>query len=824
MALTLTVDYRLRQLVEPGTHQFVSSRDLAGDGWPEDEESHQGFWADPITQTLMLKPLQLRDDWLDTPQAGPAIIRLAQMVTNPTDISSGAVKEQPAFGNPDNPWIYHNPVGPSAAFPTAPNPMPGAGPTLNGVNMGDDVSGMPLLSVHPPEMYIPSPTMPAFNALPTPTVAGGGGASNSKVIAYSVNRTEPNQALFFRWFRDDGRTGYSGMYWFYVAQYAILIKGVTLELYEDISEAGNRTSWKKLATWPMWDMSDAGRRHTGSYVDFSSPRDPGNVERNLLWLPFRRNEVLLASNAHSATFKVNGRARRLADNTDWDITRSDTIGFRVLTRTPGRFQVQQVVYTTNSPIMQAPPYKLDYTPGFTPVVTIDGDHDHGTTLSTTITAPPGYTIPKNSASDCPTDVTNTTDQSRSYGVKLHMHTSADARWTPFFYGYSIDAARVFGNSTATEVTVGENSPGLSLTNVKITAGLTPGEGRLTCDIVDPSPYDLSSKYYHSGMPLKLDDSVDGTLFVAISEPNEVTPLHGPSTSPRRRRVVMKGLDKMKLLTDTWLRDKRDYTGYGHIDVVRFICEQGGVELVSPELPPYTVGVPDGNYNQALGGSSLEKSVALASKEVTPCWQPKFKETAKDFINRIATHFSGWYWGFRLDGTFFYLPRNYFTTPSVTFHEKSTEAFPQFRDSVTFHTVEPEANVILVISGSAVDGAAQASSLWTDWGSVRNKNTVNYLGRFKREVVIVGGGLSCSQLNYVARRIWDQTRRRRINVEFQADFVPSLKVGQVFTLGAYGNYICVGFNADLKRTGRHYAAYQGEYIEKGYGLPTGGVPM
>jgi len=144
--------------------------------------------------------------------------------------------------------------------------------------------------------------------------------------------------------------------------------------------------------------------------------------------------------------------------------------------------------------------------------------------------------------------------------------------------------------------------------------------------------------------------------------------------------------------------------------------------------------------------------------------------------------------------------------------------------VTFHTIEPEANVILVISGSAVDGAPQASSLWTDWASVRNKNVVNYLGRFKREVVVIGGALSCSQLNWVARKIWDQTRRRRINVEFQADFVPSLKVGQVFTLGNYGNYICVGFNADLRRSSRHYASYQGEYIEAGYGLPTGGVPM
>src|SRR4051812_30980598 len=103
--LTFTADHALRQLTEPGFHRFVSTRQLADQGWPEDEESHQGTWRDPLFHTVMMTPLQLRDDWIDTPQAGPSIVRLANLVTSPTDISSLSVFEQPVAGNTDNPWI-----------------------------------------------------------------------------------------------------------------------------------------------------------------------------------------------------------------------------------------------------------------------------------------------------------------------------------------------------------------------------------------------------------------------------------------------------------------------------------------------------------------------------------------------------------------------------------------------------------------------------------------------------------------------------------------------------------------------------------------------
>ena len=813
--LTLTVDYKLRQLIEPGFHRFVSTRQLADTGWPEDQESHQATWRDPLFKTVMMKPLQLESDWIDTPQAGSSIIRLANLVTSPTDISNLAVFEQPVAGNTDNPWIHHNPVGPSTGFPTAPNPMPGAGPSLTGVTMGDDASGLPLVSVTPPEWYLPSATMPPYNSLPTPTSVGG--ITSSKMVAYSAEHMPPNQALFLRWFVPDNRIGYQGVFWWYVGQFVIGARGPLIEVWRDSSTAGNRTSFEKVMTSELFGATPQEVGVNSSFMSAAAPEEKFAQDRSLLWLPFRQNQVLLyASTGKAASFFVNSRAERLSDNSDWNITRSDTVGFRCLTKAPGRFQIQKVLYAAGPATIQTPPYQIEYTPTFTPVITIYKDSDYGSTITATQTAPPGYTIPTNLAHSTGPKVTNSTDQSRTYGVKVILTASGDQRHTPFFYGFLADASRVFGNSPATEVDVGDANPATGIVNAKLSAGLKPGEGRMTVDVIESSSYELAPKYYHSGMPLRLVDNIDGTIFVGISEPNEVVPLRG--TTNMRRRVVMSANDRTKQLAYTWLRDQRDYSGVGHIDVVKFIAEQGGIECTSAEFPPYTPGVIDGQYNSALGDAY--KSTAQLTKETKCGWQPQDKETAQDFIKRIAERYSGWYWGFRLDGTFFYLPRDFFTTSSVTFTSTKGGASPHFSNPVTFRTREPEANVIAVIGNNALDGSPMRSKIYVDWASVKTPASVNYLGRFKREVVKVGGSYTPQALNWIARKIWDQTRRRFIDVEFEADWVPTLKIGQCFTLGSYGLYRCTGFSVELKTHSQHRATYKGEFIELGYSSASG----
>ena len=813
--LTLTTDYKLRQLTEPGFHRFVSTRQLADQGWPETEESHQGTWRDPLFHTVMMAPLQLRSDWIDTVQAGSSIVRLGSLVTSPTDISSGAVFEQPVAGNTDNPWIHHNPVGPSSGFPTAPNPMPGAGPSLTGVTMGDDPSGLPLVSVTPPDWYLPSTTMPPFDSLPSPSSVGG--INNSKMVAYSAERMPANQALYLRWFVPDTRIGYQSIYYWYVGQFVIEARGPHIEVWKDTSADGSRRSFTKVLTSDLFGSTPQDMAVNSAFMNAGAPNETYSQDRSLLWLPFRQNQVLLyASTSKAASFFVNSRAQRLSDNSDWDITRSDTVGFRCLTKAPGRFQIQKVLYAAGPATIQTPPYQIEYTPTFTPTVTVSKDSDHGSSITTTQTQPPGYTIPTNLAHYTGARPTNSTDQSRTYGIKVVLTASGDQRWTPFFYGFQADANRQFGNSPATEVDVGDANPATGITNAKLSAGLNPGEGRLTVEVIESSSYELAPKYYHSGMPLRLVDNIAGTIFVGISEPNEVIPLRG--TTNMRRRIVMSANDRTKQLAYTWLRDQQDYSGVGHIDVVRKIAEQGGVECSAAEFPPYTPNVIDAQYNSALGDAY--KSTAQLTKETKCGWQPQNKETAQDFIKRIAERYSGWIWGFRLDGTFFYLPRDYFTTSSVTFTATKAGASPHFSNPVTFRTREPEANVIAVIGNNSLDGSVMRSKLYVDWASVKNPASVNYLGRFKREVVKVGGSYTPQALNWIARRIWDRTRRRFIDVEFEADWVPTLKIGQCFTLGSYGLYRCTGFNVDLKTHSLHRATYKGEWIEKGYSSSSG----
>ena len=48
--------------------------------------------------------------------------------------------------------------------------------------------------------------------------------------------------------------------------------------------------------------------------------------------------------------------------------------------------------------------------------------------------------------------------------------------------------------------------------------------------------------------------------------------------------------------------------------------------------------------------------------------------------------------------------------------------------------------------------------------------------------------------------------------FTADFVPTLGIGHVVTLGGYGNYRITGFSVDLDQAGHHMANYEGQFVD------------
>lgn len=824
MALNLILDAAIPVLDEPGFWSFVSTRRLAESGNPADDGSHKGIWHDEPTQTLMLRPLQLESSFLNTAAQLDSIISLYDMVANASDLSTGRIFEAPAFGNNDNPYIWHRSVGPSAAFPSAlapdlPGAIPGDGPSLVGVSTPITGTIASVTTTQGPTIvYQPSLTSVSSGTgsapLTIPALTPIGAETSGKFLTQTKFRLDPNEGLFFRWFHPSPMLGFPCIYEFYVGQYKLRIKDVVVEVFRDISHAGDRTLFKKVQICPLWSVGDTSPTGTGLLTAVVRPNDYLDGDRSLLWLPFRRNQVLLYSSAGKwAILQVNNSPKRLPDNSDWDIVREDTVLVWVVTPAAGRFQIQALKYPAGTIQLQAPPVQLDYTPSVTPTLTLTKDSDLGSTITATLSQPPSYTLPVNDADDCPPETTTTSDQRRKYGVVLSLTASGDRRWTPFLYGFQLTAPRHYVTNPTTPTTIADTHADKELVSARLTAGLDPGAGRLTAEVLDSNTFPLAPYYYRSAFPLQLTDGGAANYFVGVTEPTELTPLIETGAP---RRLAFSALDRWKHFADTYLRDQRDWTGFGHIDVVKFVAEQAGVDCTNAEFPAAYTPNAINTTNSALGGS--EQTLAQATKDLKQGWAPRDDDTAASYLLRIRDLYSQWYMGFRLSGEFFYLPRDYFTTSSVTFASTHAGVTPRFYDPVTFTTREPEANVILVKAGNATNGTVRYSGLWVDWASIRTPAVVNYLGRWRAQVVQIGGTYTCKQLNWIARKIWEQTRRRRLEASFEADFVPTLKIGQCFTLGSYGLYRLTAMDVTLDEAQFHRAHYTGELVEKGYGLP------
>jgi hypothetical protein len=811
MALQLTVDYAVPELVERGFWRRVDTRELADTGNPSDENSTKDVWRDEPTHTIMLRPLQMNPEFLNTEQQLDSIIRLADFNVSATDVANTSIFEQPAFGNTNNPYIYHVPVGPSSAFPAAVNPMPGAPPVFAGVTTPYDTTLVSQTSQYRDLLY----SIPAITPDPpyaAPTLIGS--HTDAKFIYESKDRLAANQGLFIRWHQPTAQLGYPATYDLLVGQFCLRFKEVMCEVFLDTSAGGDRTSWRRIARYPLWSVGDVPEG-VQRLTSMATPNEELAHDRYLLWLPYRRHQVLLQSNLGKwGLLTVRSVAKRLADGSDWDITRSDTLALKVLTPATGRIQIQKLKYASGARKMQSPTVTLDYTPAVAPTITLTKDSDHGSTITSTRTQPPSYTLPVNVSDECPPPTTDpATDQSRTYGVELTLTASSDQRWTPFFYGFELTAARTFATRPTTPFVIGDLTTATPyLQEATISAGLKPGEGRLSsARIVDKSPFNFTPYYYRSYYPLQIASN-GVNVFTGISEPNEITPWKDGSA----RQITLSAVDRWKQLTDTTLLDQRDWSTYGHIDVVLFVMQQAGIVTTSAVVPAgYTTGVLN-SINTPLG--LAEPNVSVQTGEVKAPWKPANEDTAASYIIRIAEIFSGWDVGFYPDGTPFYLPRDYYTTPTTTFFSTTAGGSPRFRNA-TFRTIEPEANVVWVQTGKAADGGVQMSALWVDWASIKNPNAVNYIGHWRTlpEPIEVVGGWTCSQLNFMARAVFMQARRRHLTVEFEADFVPTLKVGHVCTLGSYGNYRIQDYQVDFVKNAWRPATYTAELLEPGFGV-------
>jgi hypothetical protein len=805
-SLQLILDAPLSVVDEVGFAKVLTTSEMAGASNPSDSGSHKAIWTDEATRTLMLRPLQLDSTWLNSAAAFDSILRLTDYATNSADTTSGALFEAAQHGNADNPGLFHVPIGPGPAFSGSLTSLSGLTTHLPGGLAQAETQVQSLTAVYTPDFTVPS-VPPAVNQI--------GDTTAGKFICQTAQRLLPNQALFFRWFHPNSHLGFPAVYEFYVGQFKLRIKDVVVEIFLDVSGNGDRTAWQKIQRAPLFSVRDLAPQGVGSIMaEVQNAASLGAHDRSLLWLPYRQNHVLLlASTGQWAQIIVNAAPVRLADNTDWNITRADTVVVWGLTPAAGRIQVQKVKYPTGTTKFHVPLFYLDYSPPANPIVTLVSDQDHGTTISGTVSIPPGYTPPASITDDCPKVTTKGGhDQRVQVGVELSLQASGDSRWTPSLYQMVLTRPRSFKAFPASPVTLGDTA-GTSayVEHATITTGLKPGEGRMSVEVLDPSPYALQLKSSHSGTPVQLKLGTD-LVFTGFLKPAEVTPLPGGALG---HRITFTATDRWEELSWGLMRDKRDWTGYGHIDAVLNALAQGGVDPSTAELPAGFVAGQISAINSQLGAGPA--NLNQQTHDLKEAWAPQESDTPATYIQRIADFYSSWYCGFRADGTFFYLPRLYFTTPSVTFVFTAGGGNPLVYDPVTFTTEEPEANVIVVKCADSKTGTERYSSAWIDWASVLNPLAFNWLGREKREVPVIGGTFSCSQINWMARKIWDQTRRRKYIARFEADFVPSLKVGQMFSLPGQGNWRLISSHVKFLHSGVARAAYEGEADVLGYGL-------
>lgn len=842
MALTLTLDAPHQLLTEPGFWRRITSDPLARQGQPSGVDAPKAVWVTPQLPTFMLQPLQLRQDWLNTTNQLDSILRLSQFVVNATDAANLSIYEHAAQANLANPYIWHVPVGPSGSFPgmaLPPGEVPGSPPSVIGVPYPASFTDIDSLTAVPHTVYQMPATLPAPPpaAPPTPTVLGG--TADGRFLVHTKDRLADNQGLLLRWFHPQDLLGFPSVYCFFIGQFALVLKNYGLEMYRDVSPGGDRTAWKKVKSAPLYGERGGLDTPGGSFAPFglyepywkTGPGDSTAGERSLLWLPFRRNQVLLYAGptGRSSVFQVNARPVRLPDNSDWAIVRSDVLVVWALTPVPGRFQVQKLKYVTGDVVVHAPTFTLDYTPTNPVTITLDGDHDRATGLSAALSQPPSYTLPTNDASDCPSATTGSSDQSRTYGVDVTLAASSDGRWSPALYAFTAAADPKFAAATTTPHDVTDKNPGAVLTSLRLSCGQEPGEGRARVEVWDPQPYALSAWYYRTGLPVQVKQGTTA-LFTGTAEPQElIVPRIAQSPAVATdvpRRLPYQAVDYWRQLKETYPRNRQDWTGTGHITCVLQNAKQAGIDVTGADTPPINTPALAAQWDTPLGGPPEEKSTAQMAHDLQGGWTPQQKESVGDFVQRIARWFSGWEVGFYPDGKLFYRPRDFYTAVEATFYRNAAEASgdgqpsaPLLRGPVSFVTEEPEANVVAVFGTDAQSGQPARSPVFVDWASIRNPAKVNYLGRWKPLPVQAVGVYTCKQLTWMARKVWDRTRRRVLAAQFTADFVPALRVGHVcrLALGAsgYGNYRVRSYEVEMTDLHWHACRYEAVLLETGF---------
>lgn len=837
MALSLNLDANGRIVVEPGyRHNFTAAGlATANGGAALAPLSVRSLWNPPGTGIIQLKPLQMQPDFLNH-QAQldtGCVLRLSDYIFNAADLAAKHIYEI-NIGTTADPWINHVPVT------NVPLPIP----TTTVVGL-PQVPGFPSLQQVADQSETGSTTLWGDNsALPTPV-------PNALIqVGESLAIYPQNQGWLFRWWvAPPHLTFHQQIYAFVFGQYCALCRGALLEVYEDTGPFTRRVNWVRRYRESLFApgrSDDVNHLNPNWPLGKQLPEDSVGHFASLMVIPVGRQKVLfLAHTGQYLIATVRAHPRRTLDGKEWDILRSDSVEVWALTPQIGQFQIQKIKYPSPAVTLFLPDIIMDYTPLITPAIHMQGDASADSQLvQGGLEFPKNYTFPASPlADDCPPPTNLTTAQQRTFGDRIRFVASTDLRVSPQLYSLEIVADPTFQNNPATQFNVFDTQGAPRVLHVETSLGSNPGDGRLTARVYDvpsqrsPFAFPLAPYQFRSEMPVQLQ--VDGGFnFSGYTERIEVQMLRhdlvGPGAAPIEMRFRCN--DRWLLLESTILREQRDWQGVGHITVVDTIARQCGID--TGPLHPDGTTLSDGSPSMA-GGSLAEYPAGwdgtLSSSYNTPLgtpiqntdnlegnqlagWKPQPGDTGASFIRRITDLFSNWLVGFRSDGTLYYLPYTYFTTSTLTFHAQATGGKPVYRRPVEFRTIEPSGNFVQVVSHYQLDQTSNRSGIFVDWASLRNPKVVNYLGRAKWFILQAGGAFSCAQLNRMAYIAFQSARRRRKRVSFNADYVPTLKIGQVFTLEGLGDYRLLEMRAEYIRSGWSIANYVGEAVEKGYGLP------
>ena len=818
MALTLTLDHNRHRIIEPGYRAHVSAGEALVSSEPAAGTQAANIAADPITGTLFLRPLNLQEHWLNSVDQIDSIIRISDMVVAAGDLSARTVFEEYSFGNTNNFYIYHAPV--TFANPPAFGP-PGAPPNLVGAPAGDAIQDG-LTSIGD------ETEVPAVNYTAPDTTAGT--INSGRVIAYTQETQPANSAFYLRWFHphpatlDPAGRYTQTRYIFFIGQLAVEVLGSRVILWEDTSSAGDRSSFRRIWAGILFAANAFSEFGRGSHSFFSTfTSNEGNPgDRSLLFIPYFRNRVLLlasyGSNTQAASVPIRSlpkpapatnQAASGAEHYNWEVTRSDTLAVWALSPSPGRFQVQKVRYADGPVTVYLPRVVLPFTPATAPTVTLFGDEERGTDLTGTVISPAVYNRRFTGYNECPPPETGTGDQSRTYDVTIEFEGESTHRWTPFFYGLDFNSPPVSAVSAATPVSVLDT--GVNTSNILsafVSWGEKPGDGRCEIDLLDEDPYALTPFYYRSSVPLRLVS--DGTpIFTGFSDTHQVEPLF-PGVRPVR--LFMPGTDLWRQLGDTILRDQVSFFGQGHISAVLHLAKQAGIDTTTAETPPLTNA-----YNTPIGGLETTARTEEEAKLIRDYWRPKNLDTAGSMIQRIAAEYSGWDVGFRTDGTFYYLPKNYQTGVSLRFFHSDAERIaaglptnPLVRNPVLVEPRDIDANAVIVYGAENKGGQRLSSQPFIDFASWLNPAAANYIGHLKWIALEIGDTLSCNELNRVARVIWEAARKRKRQIVWESDYVASLKLGQIVEVGTYGEARLKKCKAEFVKNVWSPATYTAEY--------------